>query len=171
MDAGELFCGEIREWAGDDDDTDALLVAASQEFELRTTTATPTSSAPAPPAARQQTTTSTTHQQQSGSSALRFAPPQTEEQIERARIDGIPDSTKRDTQYCLKIWGEWSKERGGDTHSPPIPYNNASITTIILACSVCPRGTKKKRRTISTELSTSHSNGIGQVHEVQWKMY
>ena len=94
MDAAELFCEEIIQWGSDNDveKVDALLLAASDEYE-RSTTATPTSPAPA-----------TRHH-------MRFAPPQTEQQIQRARIDGIPESTKKDTKYCLKIWEEWSKRR------------------------------------------------------------
>ena len=104
MDTGELFCEEIVQWASDDnvEEEDALLLAASDDYE-RSTTATPTSPAPA---ARHH---------------LRFAPPQSEQQIQGARIDGIPEATKKDTKYCLKIWEQWSKQRHTQTNTPIPP--------------------------------------------------
>ena len=44
----------------------------------------------------------------------RFALPQTEDDILRGRDAGIPETTKKDTRYCVSAW---SKEREQTTHT------------------------------------------------------
>ena len=113
MEAKELFCREIVDsFCEPDNETDTLLAAASMEYEesVRTTSHT----LPAP--------TTTT-----GSNAYslpetqphpkRFALPQTEDDILRGRDAGIPETTKKDTRYCVSIWDAWSKEREQTTHT------------------------------------------------------
>ena len=67
------------------EEVDALLLAASQEYETQPTTSARATS-PAP--------TDTT----------RFAPPKTNADIVRGRIDSVPKNTQQDTKYCCKLW-------------------------------------------------------------------
>ena len=47
--------------------------------------------------------------------AERFAPPKTTEEIVRAREKGIPKRTQQDTKYCVNIWDEWREYRRRST--------------------------------------------------------
>ena len=37
-----------------------------------------------------------------------FAAPKTEEEIEQARLTGVPRKTQKDTEYCVRLWSAWS---------------------------------------------------------------
>ena len=37
-----------------------------------------------------------------------FAAPKKEEEIEQARLIGVPLKTHKDTEYCLRLWCAWS---------------------------------------------------------------
>ena len=73
-------------------------------------------------------TPSTSAHTHSNSRMLRFAQPLTDEQIMGARQAGIPQSTKKDTKYCVNIWEEWSKQRQQTTNTtiPPLATMESS---------------------------------------------
>ena len=37
-----------------------------------------------------------------------FATPKTEEEIEQARLTGVPRKTQKDREYCVRLWSAWS---------------------------------------------------------------
>ena len=80
------------------EEVDALLLAASQEYETQPTTSARASKTTSP--APTDTTTTT-----------RFAPPKTNADIERGRIDSVPKKTQQDTKYCCKLWDSWREYR------------------------------------------------------------
>ena len=61
-------------------------------------------------------------------SRSRFAPLKSEEDITRARREGIPQSTLKDTKYCLGIWDEWTAARQEHTatYIPPMATMSAA---------------------------------------------
>ena len=58
----------------------------------------------------------------------RFAPPKTEEEIEKARLESIPKKTRDDTAYCVRLWMNWCECRTMTTGIPvpPLPILSAS---------------------------------------------
>ena len=44
---------------------------------------------------------------------LRPATPKTNEEIQHARKEGIPQRTQQDTKYCVQLWKEWRVHRQG----------------------------------------------------------
>lgn len=123
MEATDLLSSDHLEWSDKEEDTvDSLLLQASQEYEsdlhTRTdTTATPTLSSVQLPAIPSPST-STAYP-----TPACFAPPRSEGDIVRARRAGVPESTKKDTKYCMQIWEEWKIHREQNTHTtiPPLP--------------------------------------------------
>ena len=61
--------------------------------------------------------------------AKRFAPPKTEEEIEKARISSIPKRTREDTAYCVRLWLSWSEYRTATTGVPVPSLAILSATT------------------------------------------
>ena len=61
--------------------------------------------------------------------AKRFAPPKTEEEIEKARIESIPKKTREDTAYCVRLWLSWSDYRTATTGIPVPSLAVLSATT------------------------------------------
>ena len=49
-----------------------------------------------------------------------FAPPLTDNEMERAKRSAIPDSTTADTRYCIKLWNDWC-EHTLKSHGDVIP--------------------------------------------------
>ena len=67
---------------------------------------------------------------QTSSSHTRFAPPTTEEEIQRARKERIPHKTRQDTKFCTKVWEAWREEREKTTkqNTPSLEeMNNTDI--------------------------------------------
>ena len=88
------------------EDIDTLFASAFDAFEFESIpNPTPTSTIPVPSATQCHTSSTPT------TSARRFAPPKTEQEIQEARIKGIPKKTLEDTQYCVKVWEEWCSYR------------------------------------------------------------
>ena len=90
----EFFCQE-------------LLLEASQSYESAVTP--PTASA----FTSARASSSPTHTPTVRSS--RFAAPKSAAEIEQARQNRIPDKTKQDTKYCIKLWSEWRRHRETET--------------------------------------------------------
>ena len=134
MDAAELFSKEIVKWSGDNpddkvEDVDALLLAASDTYE-RSTTATPTSLAPA---ARRH------HHQLSGSSVLRFALPQSAQDIHNGHEYTAFQSQHKSHEILLENMGGMEQTTTHtNKHSYPTLVNNANITAFVLADSFYP---------------------------------
>ena len=112
MEHQELFRREILEFYSDSDseDIDDLLLVASDQFESRKSP-TPLRLRATPPTVPE-----------------RFAPPKTDDEIARARLAGIPQSTQKDTKYCINTWEEWRKYRQevSNTHIPPLTTMHVS---------------------------------------------
>jgi hypothetical protein len=131
MDAQEFLSDSIQVWSANtdsDDELDELLLAASQEYENETvlcSNSTTTPTLPHLPVAH------LGRYAAEMSSALCFAPPQSEEEVVRSRGAGIPESTKKDTEYCVRIWEEWSRECTGTT-IPPLTTMPASQLSFLL---------------------------------------
>ncbi len=49
--------------------------------------------------------------QGSKKNSRRFAPPVSLKEIQQAKLQAVPRSTQRDTDYCVKIWNEWCSSR------------------------------------------------------------
>ena len=109
MEHQELFGREILEFYSDSDseDIDDLLAVASDHFESRKSP-TPLRLRATPPTVPEG-----------------FAPPKTDDEIARA---SIPQSTQRDTKYCINTWEEWRKHRQevSNTHIPPLTTMHVS---------------------------------------------
>ena len=115
----EVFGREILEIYSDrnSEDIDDLLAAASDQFE--------SSKCPTPLGVRATPL----------SVPKRFAPPKTDEEILRARLDGTPESTQKYTKYCMNTWEEWRKHRQvSSTHIPPLTTMNVSEISHWLTC-------------------------------------
>ena len=84
---------------------DGLMLEASQTYEMNSP---PTASA----IASARASSSPTH---SPSAARRFAAPKSAAEIETARQNRVPDKTKQDTKYCMKLWSEWRRHRERET--------------------------------------------------------
>ena len=41
----------------------------------------------------------------------RFADPKSDEEVNNMRSTAVPRKTKADTEYCMRIWDTWRKER------------------------------------------------------------
>ena len=54
---------------------------------------------------------STTSVQATSGNSRQFALPKTEEDILQAKRHAIPQSTLRDTKYCITVWNEWCSHR------------------------------------------------------------
>ena len=89
---------------------DMLLNAALEEFEG---SQTPSDAVPS----------------KAQASSLRpFATPVTEADIQHAKQNAVPKSTKRDTEYCTRMWKEWcpSREQSSNCVIPPLCELNKS---------------------------------------------
>ena len=54
----------------------------------------------------------------------RYALPKTDEEVQAARQASVPEATRKDTNWCLKAWKDWSVNRNGyniDRRSPEDP--------------------------------------------------
>ena len=89
---------------------DMLLNAALEEFEG---SQTPSDAVPSKAQA---------------SSSRPFATPVTEADIQHAKQNAVPKSTKRDTEYCTRMWKEWcrSREQSSNCVIPPLCELNKS---------------------------------------------
>ena len=47
--------------------------------------------------------------------SLRFANPKSDKEVNEMRATAIPKKTKEDTEYCMRIWNAWWKERITET--------------------------------------------------------
>lgn len=45
----------------------------------------------------------------------RYAFPKTDEEIKRAREEGVPKTTRNDTAYCIRLWNDWAENRSKHT--------------------------------------------------------
>ena len=43
--------------------------------------------------------------------SARFAAPKSATEIETAQQNRVPDKTKQDTKYCMKLWNKWRRQR------------------------------------------------------------
>ena len=104
MEHQELFGREILEFYSYND----LLVVTSDQFESRKS----------PTPLRLQATPPTVP-----------APPKTDDEIAHASLAGIPQSTEKDTKYCINTWEEWRKHRQevSSTHIPPLTTMNVPL--------------------------------------------
>ena len=52
----------------------------------------------------------------------RFATPKTREEIAKSRMESVPKRTRQDTEYCVRLWHTWSKDRCATTDEsvPPL---------------------------------------------------
>ena len=52
----------------------------------------------------------------------RFAPPRSEEELTRARLESIPNKSREDTEYCVRVWNAWAENRKLNTRVtvPPL---------------------------------------------------
>jgi len=127
MDFEWLFGSDILEFMksvenSDDEETDSLLLAASESYERKPTACRPEAirtpphptllpypvdPGPAPSNPVPVPHTSPTH---SGAKS-RFAPPKTDEEIERARERAVPAKTVADTKYCVRLFDTWREHR------------------------------------------------------------
>ena len=91
---------------------DALLLACSQQFEEEEEEELNRKSAKrikVDPAVNQSSSTS---------SKRVFAAPKNEDEIAKAKLSAIPDTTLVDTNYCVRMWKQWCDHRHsvyGDT--------------------------------------------------------
>ena len=51
------------------------------------------------------------HRPREGVANQRFAPPKSEEEIDRARLEFVPKKTRQDTEYCVRLWNAWAENR------------------------------------------------------------
>ena len=110
---GDFFSAEIQSFIAaesvvqeSEDELDAIMLAACLEgFDAPPTT---TNSAQSTGHASLQCTT---HASLQSHTHFRFAPPKSQSQIDRARLDRIPTKTKDDTTYCHKLWKTWREYR------------------------------------------------------------
>ena len=54
----------------------------------------------------------------------RFAPPKSEEEIARARLESIPKKTRQDTEYCIRLWNSWAENRKRKTGVTVLPLED-----------------------------------------------
>jgi len=112
MNCEQLFGSEILEFFQqathnsdgggniDNDEIDRLLAAASESYESFTP-----QPETAPPLTQQPGHNTTP------AHSIRFAQPQTDEEIERARQKAVPAKTVADTKYCVRLFNEWRTHR------------------------------------------------------------
>ena len=96
----ELSGKDVPEWLedskpGEDEELDPLLIAASDEYE--------SSQSPPPASASVPAQMSSCH--------TRFVPPTTEEEIQRAREERIPQKQGKIQKFCTNVWEAWREER------------------------------------------------------------
>ena len=48
----------------------------------------------------------------------RFAIPKSDKEVNEMRVTAIPKKTKEDTEYCMRIWNAWWKERIASYNEP-----------------------------------------------------
>ena len=61
-----------------------------------------------------------------------FAPPETQQEIGKAKLSAIPATTTADTKYCVKIWNDWCSHRlvkYGDV-IPPLNHSELSVASL-----------------------------------------
>ena len=71
---------------------------------------------------------SISHNQPCTSSRARFAPPITEEDITKRRLDAVPEKTTADTKYCVSVQEDWQKYRQ-EVYGSSIPSLSAITTS------------------------------------------
>ena len=113
---------DIQEWLGDtepyeDDELDSVLIAASNEYECSQSPPPASVSAPA----------------QTSSSHTRFVPPTTEEEIQRARKERIPQKTRQDTKFCTPSFPYNDVDREGLVQS----NHPELVTKLYTPCYLC----------------------------------
>ena len=80
-----------------------------------------------------------------------FAPPKSEEELQRARLESIPKKTRQDTQYCVRLWNSWAQYRKQNTG---VTGRLGQRECTALALSLCDRNSKKEWSRISTKYTT-----------------
>ena len=65
----------------------------------------------------------------STSSERRFALLKTEAELAKARAQSIPQKTREDTAYCIRVWKDWSEFRSAATETIVPPLEHLSTST------------------------------------------
>ena len=61
------------------------------------------------------------------SSTNRYARPKTSEEVQLARLSSIPEATRRDTNWCVKVWRDWSESRNMAVATENSPNDPATL--------------------------------------------
>ena len=123
LELSDLLSTDLLQWIQDDTATSAnfvddfedyneLLLAASDSFEDSCVLPNPTLPlVTGCPSYRPGCPTPLSHAASSTpatcSSSRIFAAPKSEEEIKKARSDGVPKKTKQDTEYCVRLWRQY----------------------------------------------------------------
>ena len=74
----------------------------------------------------------------------RYAIPRSDEEVNKARTESVPKTTKTDTAYCVKLWNDWAENRHILTNVlvPPLAERRSSAHeqtrgTQVSAISIC----------------------------------
>lgn len=51
----------------------------------------------------------------------RFAIPVTDDEVEKAKESAIPEKTRKDTEWCMRIWQQWRSQRESSSQAVTIP--------------------------------------------------
>ena len=112
-----LLSDELLEWVASPqkDEIDRLLTAALNSYEVELVAdGTVSTTQNATSLLQRIATAVTSHSpalQHLAKNKCPFASPKTDEEVTRARSDGIPLNTQKDTKYCFGLWETWRVNR------------------------------------------------------------
>ena len=104
----DFLSSELHQWLQEDglDTCDRLLLEAGDVYEASDVGVDLNCDCDIIPTTRTLTSSPTLNSGPTVSS-MPFAAPKTEEEIEKARLTGVPLKTQKDTEYCVRLWSAW----------------------------------------------------------------
>ena len=82
----------------------------------------------------------------------RYAIPRSDEEVNKARTESVPKTTKTDTTYCVKLWNDWAENRHilTDVLVPPLAELDSQSLQYWLSRFVWKSGRRKEWSTNQT---------------------